>query len=107
MPPIGLLLGGVDFSKLKLTLQPGKPEIKDGDGKVVTEAVPEVAIAYGEFMNDVLSLIIVGFAVFMLVKGYNAMKKEEEEKPAEPEPDPEPSDEVKLLTEIRDALNKS
>ena len=95
MPPIGLALGGVDFSALKIVLQPSQGEN------------PEVAILYGTFVNTIITFLIVSFAIFMVVKMYNKMqdrlKKEEEEVPAPPA---KPSKEEKLLTEIRDLLKK-
>ena len=94
MPPIGMLLGKVDFSNLKLAIQ---DEVKNAAGEVTTA---EVAINYGSFINNVISFLIVAFAVFLLVKAVNkAMEKEEEA----PKPK-EPSNEEKLLTDIRDAL---
>lgn len=75
----------------------GSAAVMDGDA-VSTPAVSEVAISYGVFIN---TFIIVAFAIFMVVKAYNNMKKKEEEKPAPP---PAPSNEVELLTEIRDQL---
>ncbi|MBO6495925.1 large-conductance mechanosensitive channel protein MscL [Roseivirga sp.] len=97
MPPIGLLLGGVDFSTMKVVLQEAS-----ADG-----ATAEVAINYGIFFNTVLTFIIVAFAVFMIVKSYNRMKerweKKEEAAPAAP---PKPTKEELLLTEIRDLLKK-
>jgi large conductance mechanosensitive channel len=96
MPPIGLLMGGVDFSNLFINL---------GDTAYASLALAEEAgaplIKYGVFINTVLDFVIVAFAIFMVIKGMNNMKKKEEEKPAPP---PEPSAEEKLLTEIRDAL---
>jgi len=102
MPPIGMLLGGVDFSELKVVLQEGSAAVMDGD-KVISPAIKEVAISYGVFINTIITFIIVAFAIFMVVKSYNNMKKKEEEKPAPP---PEPSKEEVLLTEIRDLLKK-
>ena len=99
MPPIGMLLGNVDFSNLKLVLQEATT-----NGDVV---VPEVAISYGLFLNTIITFTIVAFAIFMVVKGYNKMKasveKKEKEAPASP---PEPSKEEVLLAEIRDLLKK-
>ena len=96
MPPIGLLLGGVDFSTMKIVLQ-----------EATAEGTAEVAINYGVFINTILTFLIVAMAVFMIVKGYNRMKekweKKEEAKPAAP---PAPSKEDLLLTEIRDLLKK-
>ncbi len=88
MPPIGMIMGGVDFSSLAIAL---------GEGE---EAA---SINYGVFINTVLDFIIIAFAIFMVIKGINSMKKKEEEKPAEP---PKPSAEETLLTEIRDLLAK-
>lgn len=86
MPPIGMLMGGVDFSNLAIALG-------EGEGAA--------SINYGVFINTLLDFLIVAFAIFMVIKGMNSMKKKEEEKPAEP---PKPSAEEVLLTEIRDAL---
>ena len=91
MPPIGALLGGVDFTTLSWVIQEA------------TETVEAVTINYGMFINAVVDFIIVAFAIFMVVKGMNNAKKKEEEKPAAP---PKPSKEEVLLTEIRDALKK-
>lgn len=89
MPPIGLAMGGVDFSNLSLKLQEAA-----GD-------VPEVLLNYGSFIQTVVDFIIIAFAIFMVVKAMNSLKQEEE---PEPEAVPEPSKEELLLTEIRDAL---
>jgi len=86
MPPIGMMMGGVDFSDLAIAL---------GEG------ADAATINYGVFINTVLDFVIVAFAIFMVIKGMNSMKKKEEEKPAEP---PKPSKEEVLLTEIRDLL---
>ena len=99
MPPIGLLVGGVDFSDLKLTM---KEAVMNGD-EVVKEAV---TWNYGAFIQDVVDFLIIAFCVFLLVKGITALTKKKEEAPAEPAPAPEPSAEEKLLTEIRDLLKQ-
>ena len=91
MPPIGMMLGGVDFSTLAITLKEG------------AEGVEPVLIKYGAFLNTVIDFVIIAFAIFMVVKGINSMKKKEEEKPAAP---PAPSKEEVLLAEIRDELRK-
>lgn len=91
MPPIGVLLGGTDFSKLGYTI------------KEATEGAEAVIIKYGAFLNTIVEFIIIAFAIFMVIKGMNNMKKKEEEKPAAP---PAPSKEETLLTEIRDLLKK-
>lgn len=101
MPPLGLLLGGIDFSDLSIVIQKATPAIIDGNGQVISEAAVEVAIKYGNFINTIITFLIVAFAVFLLVKGYNKIRGKEEEKPAAP---PEPTKEEVLLTEIRDLL---
>jgi len=89
MPPIGVLLGGIDFSGLGLTL------------REATATAPAVLIKYGVFINTIIDFAIVAFAIFLLVKGLNKMKKEQAAAP----PPPPPAQEV-LLTEIRDLLKK-
>lgn len=103
MPPIGKLLGGVDFSQLKLVIQEKIPAVMDAAGTVTTPELAEVAIKYGTFINTIITFIIVAFAIFMVVKGINSMKKKEEEAPKAP---PEPTKEEVLLGEIRDLLKK-
>ena len=95
MPPIGILMGGVDFSKLAFVLQKATPQ------------EPAVLIKYGAFLNSVISFLIVALCVFLLVKAMNETRKrlsaeEDKEEPAPAEP---PRQEV-LLEEIRDLLNK-
>jgi large conductance mechanosensitive channel len=102
MPPLGLIIGGVDFSTLKIVLQDGVAAVMEGD-TVVVEAVKEVSINYGTFINTIITFVIVAFAVFMLVKAYNKMEKKEEAAPAAPSA---PSKEEVLLAEIRDELRK-
>ena len=94
MPPLGLLIGGVNFTDLKVVL------------KAATEASPAVTWNYGNFLQVTFDFLIVAFAVFMLVKAMNAAKKKEETKPAAPPPPPPPTKEEALLTEIRDLLKK-
>ena len=89
MPPIGVLVGGVDFTNLSATL------------RQAAEGVEAVTLNYGAFIQTVVDFVIVAFAIFMVIKAMNSMKKKEEEKPAEP---PKPSAEEALLTEIRDLL---
>lgn len=95
MPPIGLMLGDVNFSDLKHEL---KPESINDAG----ETIAAVTINYGTFIQTTVDFIIIAFAIFMVVKAMNNMKKKEEAAPA-PAP-PEPPAEEKLLTEIRDLL---
>ncbi len=89
MPPIGLLLGNVDFSDLAVTLQ------------AASEGAEAVTMRYGVFIQTVVDFVIIAFAIFMVVKAMNTVMKKEEEAPPPP---PEPSKEEQLLTEIRDAL---
>jgi large conductance mechanosensitive channel len=93
MPPIGLALGGIDFSNLKLVLAPENP---------ATEAVEEVAIQYGAFINTVIQFLIVAFVVFLMVKAINKLRRAEEAKPDPAPPGPTPTE--VLLAEIRDEL---
>ncbi len=89
MPPIGLLLGGVNFSELMITLKPA------------TEEAAAVTINYGLFLQTVVDFLIIAFVIFMMVKAINRMKRQEEAAPAPP---PAPTKEEVLLTEIRDLL---
>ena len=103
MPPIGMILGGVDFSQLKVVIQPAIAESVAG----AADGTAEVAIYYGLFINSIITFLIVAFAIFMVVKGYNNMKERLEKKEAEaPAAPPAPSKEEVLLTEIRDLLKK-
>ena len=96
MPPIGVLLGGVNFSDLKVVF---KQAVMDGEN-VVT---PEVALRYGNFIQVIFDFLIIAFAIFMLLKAVNKFNKKKEEAPAAPEAPPA---DVQLLTEIRDLLQK-
>ena len=98
MPPIGKLMGGVDFSNLFVVLGEGSFESLDN-----AKEAGAATINYGVFINNVISFLIVAFAVFLLVKSINSLKRKEEEKPAAP---PKPSAEETLLTEIRDLLKQ-
>jgi large conductance mechanosensitive channel len=91
MPPIGLIIGGVDFSKLAITIKEAA-----GDAAAVT-------LNYGKFIQTVVDFLIIAFAIFMVIKLINSLKKKEEEKPKAP---PAPSNEEVLLGEIRDALKQ-
>lgn len=91
MPPIGMMMGGVDFGDLAVVLQEAS-----GD-------VAAVTLNYGTFIQTVVDFLIIAFAIFMVIKAMNNMKKKEE---AAPEAPPKPSAEVELLTEIRDSLKK-
>ncbi|ETK02844.1 large conductance mechanosensitive channel protein MscL [Tannerella sp. oral taxon BU063 isolate Cell 6/7/9] len=96
MPPIGVLMGGVNFSDLKIVF---KQAVMDGEN-VVT---PEVALRYGNFIQVIFDFLIIAFAIFMLIKAVNKFNKKKEEAPAAPEAPPA---DVQLLTEIRDLLQK-
>ena len=93
MPPIGLALGGVDFSGYKWVLKPG------------VDKTPEVAIGYGLFLNAVIGFLITAAAIFLLVKAMNHAKAKMAREAAAAPPPPPPAQEV-LLTQIRDALLK-
>lgn len=97
MPPIGIALGGVDFTNLQLTL---KDAVINAEG---AEEVAAVAIRYGAFIQTIVDFLIVAWAIFMVVRAMNSMKKKEEAAPAPP---PQPSEEVLLLREIRDNLKR-
>lgn len=100
MPPIGLVLGGVDFSNLFVTVSQGSTA-GPYDTLAAAQEAGAVTINYGVFANEIISFTIVAFAVFMLVRSFNKLKKEEEAAPAAP---PAPSAEETLLGEIRDLL---
>lgn len=91
MPPLGLAIGGIDFSNMEWVMKPADP------------AHPAVALKYGLFLNAGVSFVIVALAIFMIVKGMNTLKKKEAAAPTLP---PAPSNEEILLTEIRDLLKK-
>lgn len=97
MPPIGLLLGGVNFTDLVLVLKEG---VIDASGEVVAEPV---VLTYGIFIQNVVDFLIVAFVIFLTVKGLNSMKKKKKEEPAPP---PAPPKSEVLLEEIRDLLRE-
>lgn len=94
MPPIGLLIGGMDFTNLAVTL------------KAAANGAPAVVISYGKFVQTVVDFTIVAFAIFLLIKGINTLKRDKPEEIQPPSP-PEPTKEEILLTEIRDILKQS
>ncbi|HOV03034.1 MAG TPA: large-conductance mechanosensitive channel protein MscL [Hyphomicrobiales bacterium] len=102
MPPIGLILGSVDFSQLFVTLKQGLPE---GPYTTVQAAKDAGAVTWniGLFINAVIKFVIIAFALFLIVKGINRLKREADEAPAEP---PAPPRNEQLLEEIRDLLKK-
>lgn len=91
MPPLGILIGGVDFSDLAVVLKPAVGEI------------PAVTLSYGRFIQTVIDFVIVAFAIFIGIKAINTLKRKEAEAPSTP---PAPSKEELLLTEIRDLLKE-
>ena len=115
MPPIGLLVGGVDFKDLKLVLQNSKEEVLNEAGEVISPAVAEVTLNYGNFLQQTFDFLIIAFSIFCIIRliaKLSEMTKKEEAAAAEaapapaPAPAPEPSAEEKLLTEIRDLLKE-
>ncbi len=96
MPPIGLLVGGVNFTDLKFILK--QPTVD-----LAGNAVPAVTLNYGNFLQTTFDFIIIAFAIFVFVKAINTVRKKEDAAPAAP---PAPSKEEELLTEIRDLLKK-
>jgi large conductance mechanosensitive channel len=105
MPLVGMLTGGVDFSKLEYTLKHKADAVKDATGAIITPEVAAVTIKYGAFMTVVIDFAIVAFVMFMVIKAINKMKRKEAEVAAAPAP-AEPTETEKLLAEIRDALKK-
>ncbi len=95
MPPIGLLTGGVDFTKMEWVLRPDDP---------ATEAVEKVAIQYGAFINTLVQFVIVAWVVFLLVRAVNSIRRKQEAEPIPNPPPPPPTE--KLLAEIRDLLKE-
>ena len=93
MPPIGLLLSGIDFAHLQWVLRPDDP---------LTKANELVAVQYGQFINTLIKFVIVAWVVFLLVKGVNAIRRKDAETPPKAPPAPPPQE--LLLTEIRDLL---
>lgn len=94
MPPIGLLVGGVNFTELSYVM-------KEAVGET-----PAVTLNYGNFIQVLIDFLIIAFAIFMMIKAMNSMKKKEEAVPAAPPAPPAPTNEEQLLTEIRDLLKK-
>ncbi len=103
MPPIGLLLGNMDFKELSWTIKSGADAVMNGDA-VVTEAIAPVTINYGMFFQNVVDFVIIAFVIFMMIRAIVKAQKKEEAAP--PPPPPGPTKEETLLTEIRDLLKK-
>ena len=102
MPPLGLITGN-GFTDLKLVLKPATAAITDASGNVVTPEVAEVALNYGNFIQNTVDFIIIAFVIFLLIKGMNSLRKKEEPAPAAPAEDPA---DIAILKEIRDELKK-
>ena len=102
MPPIGMLVGGMNFKDLKFGMQ---PDVLAADGTVETAAV---TLNYGNFLQQTIDFLIIAFSIFIIIRLISKLsRKKEEEAPAPaPAPAPEPSAEEKLLTEIRDLLKE-
>lgn len=107
MPPIGLLVGGMDFKDLKYVMQEAVPEKLNEAGEVIEAAVPAVTLNYGNFLQQTFDFLIVAFSIFLFVSLIKKMsEKKKVEEPAVPAPPPAPSKEEVLLTEIRDLLKE-
>lgn len=98
MPPIGLLLGGIDFSNFYVVLREGVASPGPYAALADAQAAGAVTINYGVFVNSVISFVIVAFALFLVIRSMNRLRTKKEEKP------PQPPEEVLLLREIRDVL---
>ncbi len=103
MPVLGLITGKVDFSELKLVIQPGVEEVLDDAGNVVTAGVAEISINYGAFIQSIISFLLIALAVFALIKVISKLHRKKKEEPA---PEPKPDPQIVLLTEIRDLLKE-
>ena len=108
MPPIGLFVGGVNFTDLKWVMKDAIPEQLNEAGEVIQAAAPAVTLNYGNFLQQTFDFLIIAFSIFLFVSFIKKMseKKKAEEAPAAPAPPPAPSKEEILLTEIRDLLKE-
>lgn len=97
MPLVGMVTGGIDFSKKKIVLSSA---VMDATGKVVK---PENALTYGNFINAIIMFLIIAFSIFIAIRGFMKLQKKKEEAPAPP---PGPTEDQKLLAEIRDLLKR-
>ena len=103
MPPIGVITGGIDFKQLSVQLKPPVTEVVDG----VTKVTPAVTLNYGSFINNAITFLIVAWAVFMLVKAINAAESRLRLGQTPPADAPPPPEDIILLRQIRDSLNRS
>ena len=101
MPPVGMAMGGVDFTNMFVTLREGAKAAGPYASLADAKTAGAVTLNYGLFVNSIVSFVIVAFAIFMIVKGANSLKQKQAEAPATP---PAPTADQKLLTEIRDIL---
>ena len=99
MPPIGVLIGGVNFTDLKITI---KEQILNEAGEII----PAVTLNYGNFVQVTFDFIIIAFAIFMMIKFMNNLSRKKAVEPAAPAAPPPPSEDIILLKEIRDLLKK-
>ena len=108
MPPIGLFVGGVNFTDLKWVMKDAIPEQLNEAGEVIQAAAPAVTLNYGNFLQQTFDFLIIAFSIFLFVSLIKKMseKKKKEEAPATPTAPPAPSKEEVLLTEIRDLLKE-
>lgn len=108
MPPIGLLVGGVNFTDLKWVMKEAVPEVKDAAGNVTQAAADAVTLNYGNFLQVTFDFLIIAFSIFLFIRLLTKLteKKKKEETPATPPAPPAPSKEELLLTEIRDLLKE-
>lgn len=100
MPPIGLLVGGVNFTDLKINI---KEQLMDAAGEILS---PAVTINYGNFIQVTFDFIIIAFAIFMMIRFMNNLSSKKEVEPATPVAPPPPPEDIQLLKEIRDLLKK-
>ena len=107
LPLVGAITGGLNFTEWKWVIKKGVDEVLGPDGEVITEAVPELAMTWGNFIQVIFDFIIIALSIFLVIKGINKMKRKKEEEPA-PEPEaPKGPTQEELLTEIRDLLKKN
>ncbi|HBZ66622.1 MAG TPA: large conductance mechanosensitive channel protein MscL [Bacteroidales bacterium] len=98
MPPLGVLIGGINFSSFKIVI---REAVSDAAGITTT---PAVTLNYGQFIQNLFDFTIIAFAVFLMIKGMNRLRTKQDPQPTAPPAPPQPSAEEKLLTEIRDIL---
>ena len=103
MPVLGLITGKMDFSELKLIIQPAVEEVLNEAGEVVTPGVAEISINSGAFIQSIISFLLIALAVFALLKVISKLHRKKKE---EPKPEPKPDPQIVLLTEIRDLLKE-